>query len=153
MKITGIEATAISVPVKASFWTSLAMGGGKAVSELIVKVHTDDGLVGLGEGTEDPVSRRQADPERVAGTADRRRPVTTGVSLAETLLHHSHPALRLGGVGHQSRTAQSPSPPLTLPYGTSSASRRGCPYSASWADTRLRFPPMSLAATTRPWYS
>ena len=51
MKITGIEATAISVPVKASFWTSLqAMGGGKAVSELIVKVHTDDGLVGLGEG-------------------------------------------------------------------------------------------------------
>jgi L-alanine-DL-glutamate epimerase-like enolase superfamily enzyme len=51
MKITGIEAMAIAVPVKASFWTSLQpMGGGKAVSELIVKVHTDEGLVGVGEG-------------------------------------------------------------------------------------------------------
>ena len=51
MKITAIEAIAIAVPVKASFWTSLQpMGGGKAVSELIVKVHTDEGLVGLGEG-------------------------------------------------------------------------------------------------------
>jgi L-alanine-DL-glutamate epimerase-like enolase superfamily enzyme len=51
MKITGIEAMAIGVPVKASFWTSLQpMGGGKAVTELIVQVHTDEGLVGLGEG-------------------------------------------------------------------------------------------------------
>jgi L-alanine-DL-glutamate epimerase-like enolase superfamily enzyme len=51
MKITGIEAMAIAVPVKASFWTSLQpMGGGKAVTELIVKVHTDAGIVGLGEG-------------------------------------------------------------------------------------------------------
>jgi L-alanine-DL-glutamate epimerase-like enolase superfamily enzyme len=51
MKITAIEAMAIAVPVKASFWTSLQpMGGGKAVTELIVKVHTDEGLVGLGEG-------------------------------------------------------------------------------------------------------
>jgi L-alanine-DL-glutamate epimerase-like enolase superfamily enzyme len=51
MKITGIEAIAIGVPVKGSFWVSLQpMGGGKAVTELIVKVHTDDGIVGLGEG-------------------------------------------------------------------------------------------------------
>jgi L-alanine-DL-glutamate epimerase-like enolase superfamily enzyme len=51
MKIAGIEAIAIAVPVKGAFWTSLQpMGGGKAVTELIVKVHTDDGLVGLGEG-------------------------------------------------------------------------------------------------------
>jgi len=51
MKITAIEAIAIAVPVKASFWTSLQpMGGGKAVTELIVKVHTDEGLIGLGEG-------------------------------------------------------------------------------------------------------
>jgi D-galactarolactone cycloisomerase len=51
MKITAIEAVAIAVPVKASFWTSLQpMGGGKAVTELIVKVHTDEGIVGLGEG-------------------------------------------------------------------------------------------------------
>jgi L-alanine-DL-glutamate epimerase-like enolase superfamily enzyme len=51
MKITGIEAIAIGVPVKGSFWVSLQpMGGGKAVTELIVKVHTDDGAVGLGEG-------------------------------------------------------------------------------------------------------
>ena len=51
MKITGIEAIAIVVPVKGSFWVSLQpMGGGKAVTELIVKVHTDAGIVGLGEG-------------------------------------------------------------------------------------------------------
>ena len=51
MKITGIEAFAIAVPVKASFWTSLQpMGGGKAVTELIVKLQTDEGLIGLGEG-------------------------------------------------------------------------------------------------------
>jgi L-alanine-DL-glutamate epimerase-like enolase superfamily enzyme len=51
MKITAVEAIAIAVPVKASFWTSLQpMGGGKAVTELILKVHTDEGLVGLGEG-------------------------------------------------------------------------------------------------------
>lgn len=51
MKITGIDACAIAVPVKASFWTSLQpMGGGKAVTELIVKVQTDEGLIGLGEG-------------------------------------------------------------------------------------------------------
>jgi D-galactarolactone cycloisomerase len=51
MKIIGIEAIAIAVPVKGRFWTSLQpMGGGKAVTELIVKVHTDAGLVGLGEG-------------------------------------------------------------------------------------------------------
>ena len=51
MKITAIEAIAIAVPVQASFWTSLQpMGGGKAVTELIVKVHTDEGLIGLGEG-------------------------------------------------------------------------------------------------------
>jgi L-alanine-DL-glutamate epimerase-like enolase superfamily enzyme len=51
MKITGIEAFAIAVPVQASFWTSLQpMGGGKAVTELIVKLQTDEGLTGLGEG-------------------------------------------------------------------------------------------------------
>jgi L-alanine-DL-glutamate epimerase-like enolase superfamily enzyme len=51
MKITGIEAFAIAVPVQASFWTSLQpMGGGKAVTELIVKLQTDEGLIGLGEG-------------------------------------------------------------------------------------------------------
>src|SRR5215813_12494795 len=51
MKITRVDATVISVPVNASFWTSLQpMGGGKAVSELIVQVYTDDGLIGLGEG-------------------------------------------------------------------------------------------------------
>jgi D-galactarolactone cycloisomerase len=51
MKITGIEAIALAVPVKGTFWTSLQpMGGGKAVTELIVNVHTDDGVVGLGEG-------------------------------------------------------------------------------------------------------
>jgi L-alanine-DL-glutamate epimerase-like enolase superfamily enzyme len=51
MKITAIEAIAIAVPVKASFWTSLQpMGGGKAVTELIVRVRTDEGHVGLGEG-------------------------------------------------------------------------------------------------------
>ena len=51
MKIAAIEAIAIAVPVKDTFWTSLQpMGGGKAVTELIVRVQTDEGLVGLGEG-------------------------------------------------------------------------------------------------------
>ena len=51
MKITGIEAIAIGVPVQGAYWVSLsAMGGGKEVTELIVKVHTDEGITGLGEG-------------------------------------------------------------------------------------------------------
>ncbi len=51
MKITRIEPIAIGVPVKGKYWVSLSvMGGGKEVTELIVKVHTDEGIIGVGEG-------------------------------------------------------------------------------------------------------
>ena len=48
MKITDIEAIAVVWPApEQAFWTSLRPIG--AVSELVVRVHTDQGLVGIGE--------------------------------------------------------------------------------------------------------
>ena len=48
MKITGIEAIAVVwPPPEKQFWTALRPTG--RVSELVVRVHTDDGLVGIGE--------------------------------------------------------------------------------------------------------
>ena len=48
MKITDIEAIAVAWPApEQAFWTSLRPIG--AVSELVVRVHTDQGLVGIGE--------------------------------------------------------------------------------------------------------
>jgi L-alanine-DL-glutamate epimerase-like enolase superfamily enzyme len=64
VKITDIEAIAVAWPApEQAFWTSLRPIG--AVSELVVRVHTDQGLVGIGEahgsGMEFPgVYRRDA---------------------------------------------------------------------------------------------
>src|SRR5213596_1649479 len=50
MKITGIETIPIRVPIKPELAIKSGRGGSHSESPfLIVKVHTDDGLVGLGE--------------------------------------------------------------------------------------------------------
>ena len=52
MKITSIETIPIRVPLKPQFAIRSGRGGGHAVSPfLLVKVHTDAGLIGLGEAS------------------------------------------------------------------------------------------------------
>src|SRR4029450_2650240 len=50
MKITRIETIPIRVPIKPELAIKSGRGGSHSVSPfLIVKIHTDDGLIGLGE--------------------------------------------------------------------------------------------------------
>src|SRR3954467_500373 len=52
MKITQIETIPIRVPLKAAFAIRSGRGGAHTVSPfLLVKVHTDEGIVGLGEAS------------------------------------------------------------------------------------------------------
>jgi muconate cycloisomerase len=51
MKITGIEAIPVCVPLKKGMTAKTAHGEHVTSPYVIVKVHTDDGLVGLGEAT------------------------------------------------------------------------------------------------------
>jgi L-alanine-DL-glutamate epimerase-like enolase superfamily enzyme len=52
MKITRIETIPVRVPLKADFAIRSGRGGAHAVSPfLLVKVHTDEGIVGIGEAS------------------------------------------------------------------------------------------------------
>ena len=52
MKITGIETIPIRVPVKPEFAIRSGRGGSHTVSPfLLVKVHTDEGITGVGESS------------------------------------------------------------------------------------------------------
>ena len=51
MRITTIEAIPVRVPLKAGMTTKTAHGDHVTSDYVIVRVHTDDGLVGLGEAT------------------------------------------------------------------------------------------------------
>ncbi len=51
MKITAIDAIPVCVPLKAGLTTRTAHGEHAVSSYVIVKVHTDEGLTGLGEAT------------------------------------------------------------------------------------------------------
>src|SRR5262249_47105297 len=51
MKITRIEAIPVRVPLKPGMTTRTAHGDHVTSDYVIVRVHTDDGLVGLGEAT------------------------------------------------------------------------------------------------------
>ncbi|HEV3122766.1 MAG TPA: enolase C-terminal domain-like protein, partial [Isosphaeraceae bacterium] len=51
MRITGIDAIPVHVPLKPGMTTRTAHGEHATSNYVIVKVHTDDGLVGLGEAT------------------------------------------------------------------------------------------------------
>ncbi len=69
MKIRDIEAWVLSWPLEATFWTSISPI--RSVSELLVKVHTDEGIVGIGEahGGHMVVSASGDAERRVAGAA------------------------------------------------------------------------------------
>lgn len=55
MKITSIETIPVLVPLKPQFVITSGRGGSHATSPfLIVKIHTDEGLVGLGEASSTP---------------------------------------------------------------------------------------------------
>jgi L-alanine-DL-glutamate epimerase-like enolase superfamily enzyme len=58
LKITKIEAILLSKPLKERFWMALAPIGGyePKATRVIVKVHTDQGVVGIGEGRDRGVS-------------------------------------------------------------------------------------------------
>ena len=51
MRITKIEAIPVRVPLKAGMTTRTAHGDHVTSDYVIVRVHTDAGLVGLGEAT------------------------------------------------------------------------------------------------------
>ena len=53
MRITKLEAIPVRVPLKAGMVTKTAHGDHHTSDYVIVKVHTDDGLVGLGEAQSD----------------------------------------------------------------------------------------------------
>ncbi|QDV32461.1 mandelate racemase/muconate lactonizing enzyme family protein [Tautonia plasticadhaerens] len=55
MKITRLEAIPVSVPLKAGLTTRTAHGDHVTSDYAIVRVHTDSGLVGLGEATVSPI--------------------------------------------------------------------------------------------------
>lgn len=81
MKITSIKAIPFSLPVRRDFrWASLRAGLGSFVA---VKVHTDEGLVGLGEAT--PLPDWGGDFGRRSGE--------TQVSVAHVVEHVISPAL------------------------------------------------------------
>ena len=54
MKITHIEPIPVEVPLKAGMTTKTAHGEHVTSPYVIVKVHTDEGIVGIGEATVAP---------------------------------------------------------------------------------------------------
>jgi L-alanine-DL-glutamate epimerase-like enolase superfamily enzyme len=54
MKITKLEAIPVEVPLKAGMSTKTAHGEHVTSAYVILKVHTDEGLIGLGEATVAP---------------------------------------------------------------------------------------------------
>ncbi|PYJ03178.1 MAG: mandelate racemase/muconate lactonizing protein, partial [Verrucomicrobia bacterium] len=66
MKITRIETIPIRVPLKPQFAIRSGRGGAHTVSPfLLVKVHTDEGIVGIGEASCTP---RWSGEDQVTGT-------------------------------------------------------------------------------------
>ena len=67
MKITRIETIPIRVPLKPEFAIRSGRGGAHTVSPfLLVKVHTDEGIVGLGEASRLEIDSRRKSEVRVA---------------------------------------------------------------------------------------
>jgi L-alanine-DL-glutamate epimerase-like enolase superfamily enzyme len=77
MKITGIEAIAYRLPIRRDFaWAGLNVGIGRFV---LVRVHTDDGMSGIGEAV--PLAEWGGDHNRRAGETQR-----TVIHVVEDLL-------------------------------------------------------------------
>jgi glucarate dehydratase len=73
MRITNIETFTVNVPLTANFTSSL--GSRAATTRTVIKVHTDDGIIGLGEGMRG---------RPTAETVQRLEPLLTGMDPTET---------------------------------------------------------------------
>lgn len=78
MKITRIEAIPINVPLKAGLTTKTSHGEHVDSPYVIVRVHTDDGLVGLGEATLAPRWSGETSPGCVAAVRELIEPALKG---------------------------------------------------------------------------
>lgn len=78
MRITRIEPIPIRVPLKAGLTTKTAHGEHIDSPYVIVRVHTDEGLVGLGEATLAPRWSGETSPGCVAAIRDLIAPALTG---------------------------------------------------------------------------
>lgn len=79
MKISQIEAIPILVPLKAGLTTKTAHGEHIDSPYVIVRVHTDEGLIGLGEATLAPRWSGETSPSCVAAIRDLLDPALRGV--------------------------------------------------------------------------
>ena len=78
MKISQVEAVPILVPLKAGLTTKTAHGEHIDSPYVIVRVHTDEGLVGLGEATLAPRWSGETSPSCVAAIRDLLDPALRG---------------------------------------------------------------------------
>lgn len=78
MKITSLETIRVNVPVKSHMTAKTSHGEHATSPYLIVRLHTDEGLVGLGEGTISPGWSGETVPGAAAIIEDLVAPVITG---------------------------------------------------------------------------
>jgi muconate cycloisomerase len=78
MKITRIEAIPINVPLKAGLMTKTSHGEHVDSPYVIVRVHTDEGLIGLGEATLAPRWSGETSPGCVAAIRELIEPALKG---------------------------------------------------------------------------
>ena len=80
MKISQVEAVPILVPLKAGLTTKTAHGEHIDSPYVIVRVHTDEGLIGLGEATLAPRWSGETSPSCVAAIRDLLDPALRGAA-------------------------------------------------------------------------
>ena len=78
MRITKLEAIPVRVPLKAGMVTKTAHGDHHTSDYVIVKLHTDDGIVGLGEATVSALWSGETSKSCVATLADLIGPALMG---------------------------------------------------------------------------
>jgi muconate cycloisomerase len=78
MRITKLEAIPVRVPLKAGMVTKTAHGDHHTSDYVIVKIHTDDGLVGLGEATVSALWSGETSKSCVAALGDLIGPALMG---------------------------------------------------------------------------
>ena len=86
MKITRIEPIPICVPLKVDLTTKTAHGEHIASPYILVRVHTDEGLVGLGEGTVAPRWSGETSASCVAAINELISPALSGEDPAQVTL-------------------------------------------------------------------
>ena len=83
MKITNVEAIPIEVPLKKGMTTKTAHGEHIVSAYVVLKVHTDEGLIGLGEATVAPRWSGETSASCTAAIRDLVNPALRGENPAE----------------------------------------------------------------------